>query len=235
MDARRGRDAERGRLQRAAYRRDATDADREALAAFERREAMAEERRVSAPPVAPIADARGGGGSSVARLTATPEGHRRRPAALILAGVALAGAAAGAAVAAGVVSASMSPSALAALTEVPEGPQRESAGEALSLFLEGLEIGGTLPIAGPALLTTTDRFDVYGFMHADAAALGGQKVCLGAVGLGGNSSSSGSTCADRAVFERDGLRVSIDAPGTGALGAEAIWRPDGSVEITDGP
>lgn len=234
MDARRGRDAERGRLQRAAYRRDATDADREALAAFERREAVPAERRVPAPPVAPIVDGGPGGDPHRDPPTSVPDRRPRRPA-LVLAAVALASAAAGASAAALAISAATPPPALAALAEPPPGAQRDSASGALSLFLEGLEIGGTLPIAGPALLTTTERFDIYGFAHADAGAEGGQTVCIGAVGIRGDEGSSGSSCADRAVFERDGVRVSIDAPGSGALGAEAIWRPDGSVEITDGP
>ncbi len=232
MDARRGRDAERGRLQRAAYRRDATDADREALAAFERREAVSETRRVPPPP--PIAHVDSRSEPLGDRPSQASEPRRRRPG-VVLAAVALTSAAAGAAIAAVAVSAAVTPPALTALTDVPAGPQRESAGGALSLFLEGLEIEGTLPIAGPALLTTTDRFDVYGFLHADAAAEGGQKVCMGVVGIGGDVSSSGTSCADRADFDRDGLRIGIDAPGTGDIGAEAIWRPDGSVEITDGP
>ncbi len=234
MDARRGRDAERGRLQRAAYRRDATDADREALAAFERREAVPVERRVSEPPVAPMVVV-GREGEPRADAPSSAGNGRSRRAALVLAAVALTSAAAGATAAALVISAATPPPAIASLVEPPPGAQRESASGALSLFLEGLEISGTLPIAGPALLTTTERFDIYGFAHGDAEAQGGQTVCLGAIGLGGYSSSSGSTCVDRSVFERDGLRVSIDAPGSGALGAEAIWRPDGSVEITDGP
>lgn len=237
MDARRGRDAERGRLQRAAYRRDATDADREALAAFERREAVPDERRVPAPPVtgrSPAPD------SSTAQPSAPAPQHEpvpppiRRRIALPIACAALLGAAVGA-VGTAVVVRSDGPPALDVFTAPLTEPQRASASIMLGEFLVDLDVSESLPIAGPVLLATTPPWDVYGFLYGDPSVEGGQRVCMGVVGDGSFDGSAGSVCADREVFARDGLRIGIDAPGAAPSGAEAIWSTDGSVTITDGP
>lgn len=259
MDEPRGVRAERERLQRAAYGRGATDADRAALAAFERRVAgTAPPPAVEIPgpatggagrPSVTGADAARPGAASSSSSTSgrepppqpaaasvEPEGSasaqrsRGLPMRTVVA-AALAGVlVGGAAVAA--LDALRPSSALDAFVAPPAQAPLDSAGAAFSLFVGELDAEIALPISGPLLLVEAERWHAYGFLFADPGAGGGQSVCLAVVPpRPSRDAASGSSCASRTEFERGGLQLSLEGQG-GAV--EAAWGADGSATLEEG-
>jgi len=245
MDARRGLDAERARLQRAAYGRHATDADREALAAFERREAgVASGVRTSggwveAPPVTmlPQVDVHAvDAGPTVdgAAAVTDPAAPRSRRSGLRVLAVSVLGALV-LGVAAGLLAGSLGSRSAFDVFAAPPLEPRESAGQATLLLAGEVDAEAAFPFAGPVLLGETEYWHVYGFLFRDGAAEGGQQVCLGIVpAVPASEAASGMGCSARADFERRGAQVGLSAPGWGGGEVEATWGPDGSLEITEG-
>lgn len=257
MDGR-GREAERGRLQRAAYGRGATDADRRALAEFERREAgsalgdRTPGRWVDAPPPVPVpvtAPLLEDGTSAAlpeddrsaaeppADGTASAPGfaslRARRFGARTLAIGVLGALVLG--VAAGLLAGPLGSRSAFDVFAAPPLEPRESAGQATLLLAGEVDAEAAFPFAGPVLLGETEYWHVYGFLFRDVAAEGGQQVCLGIVpAVPASEAASGMGCSARADFERRGAQVGLSAPGWGGGEVEAAWAPDGSLEITEG-
>ncbi len=245
MDARRGLDAERARLQRAAYGRHATDADRAALAAFERREASAASGGrsaggwVGAPPAAvpptvdaPAVDAHPAVDSADSAADPAAPWSRRFGLRVLAVGV-LGALVLG--VAAGLLAGSLGSRSAFDVFAAPPLEPRESAGQATLLLAGEVDAEAAFPFAGPVLLGETEYWHVYGFLFRDGAAEGGQQVCLGIVpAVPASEAASAMGCSPRADFERSGAQVGLSAPGWGGGEVEATWGPDGSLEITEG-